>query len=407
MVTGRAVAAGVLLSMAAIGVAALRGVPGAWAADPSNDLQVVAVDAAAYPTVSIDVAVPERLGAIGLTAAAFRVGATGAITPKVDRLDPRRLDVVLVVDNRQTAGAEVLSAELGALVELVRGVDAGTSVGVVTIAGARAVGGASADPRAAIGALASIAPDAQGSLAAALGAAATQLRANTRHLVLAVTAEPSETLGAATITQVAAALRASRTRLDVITLGGAAGSDLRALAQRTNSHVMGADPNGLLGAVDTVTGELTGQYRLTFRADAPGIVPLTLTSGGVRYGATASVPGPIAPRAAPPTTSPSTTNATATTSAPATTATPATTAARPVTTAAASGGRLAAPPTAGSPSGGSWTKNVLMGAAVLLAVGAVVTGVVVVARHVSEKRRRRSRARPRRTVIQIDQSAER
>ena len=127
-----------------------HGTASAGAAEP---LEIVALDLSAFPTVVLDVALPEweLPGHVGPEAFSV-VGATGLV---VERLDPTDLTVALVLDDGPGVAAETVITHQGSALELVRNLPDGVEVMFCTTSGL--VASATADRQAAMMAISELA----------------------------------------------------------------------------------------------------------------------------------------------------------------------------------------------------------------------------------------------------------
>jgi integrase len=286
-------------SLAVLAVAGNTATP--VAAQAIVGLNVVAVDASHYPTVNIDLALPQAVAAGAPQAAAFSI--TGATIHSAGRLDPRQLTVGVVVDDAQAVPAASLITEQGSAVELVRNLDVGTSVVVGATSGVRS--GPTTNRAAAIAAIAKIgAAPAQDRTAfgRTLSAVAVQLVSSaSRRGALVVLADSSAVLGTADARALSATLTRTGVPLRVVVVGTRLDPGLASVAKSSSGGAVAVARAAYLGRVDAVTRTLTGQYRVTATVAKAGPHALRLTVAGHTYGAELNVPGP------PTTTSPTST----------------------------------------------------------------------------------------------------
>lgn len=374
----------------AVAMWALTAAPTAAAAPPvgvTGPLEVVDADVAAFPDVSIDIALPRRELRSDVNASSF--AAPGATALTVEALDPRDLSIEIVLDDAPGVDLAAVEIEQGSMAELLLGLPDGVSVGYHTTSGT--VVGPTTDraalfaPLAELGGASSAAPV---DLSTAVGAAADRLgqSATSRRQLVVITHAGVDVTAAAGV-RLQEALDTAGAALRAVVIGDVVGPEVARVAALSGgaSAAVGSSGDATVRAVDILTTTFSDQFRLLVTMAAPGSQTLTLTVGARRYETTLPDLGVVPTTPPPPTTVPSTTTTTTTST---TTVPPATTAAptTPVPAADAPGRVAPTPVTAGA--GGSGVVPVIQ--AVLIAVTLVgIIGLVV-----WQWRRRVTNARP-------------
>ncbi len=373
-------------SLGAVGLIALvvvggRAVPAG--AQAGSSISVVAVDARRFPTVTVDLALPQAVAASAPAASAFTI--TGAQVRSAVRLDARQLTVGLVVDDSSSVAPTSLTTEQGSAVELVRNLDAGASVVIASSSGMRV--GPTNDKAVIIPSIAKLgarAVSAPSAFSQALVSVGAQIEASpSERGALIVLASDATTLPASAAHTLSATLQQARVPLHVVLLGTRLDPGLAAVATASHGSAVLVGRSAFLGAVDAVTRDLTGQYRVTAVVKEPGSYPLRLTVGGHSYAATIAVPRPATAPTSSTSSSTSTVATTPPTAAPAGAGTPSSVASSSPSTAggASSAGAGATASTATT----DWKR--------VLALVAVGLGIVIALTTAIASIRRRSRSR--------------
>ena len=277
-----------------IGAAALAMIVSVVPTPAVETLVVTSVDASAYPQVSVDFVLPERFAAVDVTPAMVTVD--GAPAAAVVPIDPTSVFVSLVVDDGPAVPAEVVAESQGGALELVRTIEAGTSIAVATPSGLQTA--FTADPSATIARIAGIIAGAPAvtplpqlilDAAAALGTVDTP----DRQLVVVL----GGPLGASEeqLSQLAILVASNGITLHLVSAAGAAEPALIAIAEQSGGSVPIAGET--LASFDAVTAAISDRYRVTTTVDTPGEHMLALTVNGetIQAVVTVSPPTPAAP----------------------------------------------------------------------------------------------------------------
>ncbi|MEJ7582497.1 MAG: hypothetical protein WKF43_00125 [Acidimicrobiales bacterium] len=242
--------------------------------DPRDrDLEIVQIDTSSYPEVTATVSAPSALSAQTLTDDAFRVTEGSKSLPvTAEAVDVDTLEVILAVDpGTDTTG---LRAVQGAALELISltmprlpmtVIAAGASP-KVTMARSRDAGGATES----IEAL-EPATEERGDTLDALSLALDQVGATSSAGTVVVLIAASATGSAADAGDLADRVEKAQIPLEIILPGEReAMSAYASLDDLPSGNVIAAPATeDVVGALDRVTTDLTGRYRLRFRLSDP------------------------------------------------------------------------------------------------------------------------------------------
>jgi hypothetical protein len=289
-------AAGIVLSAVPLGVRAPTQTDDERPPPPA--VRVVSIDDAAYPTVDSVVVVPQILSGQNLAAADFEVRQGVEPRPvEVERVATQSFDVALVIDPSIAAGREVEGALLELPVQL-----PGPQFAIVAAASpGQIVQPLTADTRAVTNALGSLPSAGTPALAEGVELALGQLPSTPgRRRVVAVVASAAAAGDPALLDAVADRAAAQGVAIHVVCQGQFIPPALARLARVTGGISVLADAGGMVAAVDTVAGDVRGQYRLRFQLttdDPTATVAVSVTALGVT--ARARLPVPVQPVASP------------------------------------------------------------------------------------------------------------
>jgi hypothetical protein len=263
-------------------------------------LEIAAVDASAFPTVVVEIVAPVGHTSERLTAAMVKID--GSPVESVTAVDAGDVVVGLVIDDRPTVSASVVSSLQGAAVELVRNTSDGIEVSLGTPSGLRTALTADRDAN-----IARIAGITAGSpavvpLSDAITATVAELassEAADRHAVIVLGDEVE--LTDAEVTELRAALRDSGTALHVVVPGGVDAGALSRIARRSGGGA--ATSPALLAAIDGVTATISNRYRVVATVAEGGRHRIRLTVDAQPFSARFNVSEPAA--SSPPASSPS------------------------------------------------------------------------------------------------------
>ena len=241
------------------------------------------------PPGAVDFVLPERFAAVDVTPAMVTVD--GAPAAAVVPIDPTSVFVSLVVDDGPAVPAEVVAASQGGALELVRTIDAGTSIAVATPSGLQTA--FTADPSATMARIAGIIAGAPAvtplpqlilDAAAALGTADTP----DRHLVVVL----GGPLGASEeqLSQLAILVASNGITLHLVSAAGAAEPALIPIAEQSGGSVPIAGET--LASFDAVTAAISDRYRVTTTVGTPGEHMIALTVNGETIQAVVTVSPP-------------------------------------------------------------------------------------------------------------------
>lgn len=267
------------------------------AAAAGNELEIVAVDSASHPTVTLVVEPPAGLAAVDLAARDFTLTENGtAIDVAVERSSATAgvarevLEVVLVMDASGSMQGEPLAAAKQAAVTFLAEMPAGTRAASVIFGDTPALIAPLTDDTEASGAaLDPIAATGETALYDALTLALAQFSGDegTRQ-ALVVLSDGGDTASEATLEDATAAIAAAGAEFAAVELvtpeydGGA----LRTLADAAGGAVLSVDDPGELASLyGEVAADLLNRYAVTYASAAGGqaSIGLSVASGDLEF----------------------------------------------------------------------------------------------------------------------------
>jgi tight adherence protein B len=260
---------------------------------PAAPMEVTAIDAGRYPTVTATVTLPSSVSDVGITNDRVRVEENGAPrAAKVTRVPAQDLDVVLLIDTSGSMQGAPLAAAKAAAAAFLARMPAPARIGVVGFGSTPAVASPLTTDRAALGsAIAGLTTTGETAVYDAVNVALDQFRTGdqvSRNIVLL--SDGGDTASTALLDAVRARLAASDVRLDVAELATAE-SRHDALVQLAGagrgSVVPAADPAALTPIFDSLGRGLANQYTVEFTAEGHGDTRLRVTVDNGRQRAVA------------------------------------------------------------------------------------------------------------------------
>ena len=285
--------------LVAVILAIVMGLAPPAVASGADAIQLVALDTSARPAVTLVVSAPPRYRGTLLGPEAFTVSVGGSPVPvTAAAVAPSTRTVAVVVDTSEGVTPEGLDRQRAAAAELLRNLDAGTNVALVTSVAPFVVVGSTADVASTMAALGSLGVGGRAELDRAVQAASA-----------AITTPPAVARTVLFTADPAAALKVGHAGdgapVDAVALDPAAATALE--GQGVTVHPGGASG---LASVDGLIAQLTDQYQLQVAvpAEAAGPLQVGVDAGGGSYRLAVDLPAPPA-TTAPPTTPPPTTPA--------------------------------------------------------------------------------------------------
>ena len=287
--------------LAAVAVAAaLLGGAGAAGAQEAAPVEITAVDAATYPTVTAVVTAPPGLGGTGYVADAFEVLEDGRpVDATVERMPTSNLEVMLVLDTSGSMEGAPLAAAREAAGGFLDVLPPEVRVGVVGFGPtARLLAAPTGDRAAVAGQLAGLTASGETALYDAVVHATSQFSPEASDRAVVLLSDGGDTASAADLEQAAAA--AADATVNVIELvtpesNRAALDRLAAAGGGTVSAV--SDPATLAELYDAAARALANRYRVAYASAGRGTATLTvrLDTGAGVHEASRSVALPAAP----------------------------------------------------------------------------------------------------------------
>lgn len=296
----RSVRRGIVALGGAVTVMAMSALPVDAA---SEDVDIVAVDSAAHPIVTLMVEPPDGLASSDLNAENFTLTENGtAIDVTVERATGTGqaareiLEVVLVVDASGSMEGEPLSAAKEAAGSFLAQMPEGTRVGVIVFGDAPAlVAPVTDDHGTAINALGPIEATGETALydAVTMGLAQFSGEEGTRHALIVLT-DGGDTASEATLEATTAAVSDAGAEFAAVELVTAEydGSALRTLAGAAGGAVLSVDDPGQLASLyDDVAADLLNRYAITYTSATGGeaSVALTVQANGIQASTSRSI----------------------------------------------------------------------------------------------------------------------
>ncbi len=278
----------------AVAVLAMVATPAGAAGE---DLEIVAVDSAAHPTVTLTVEPPQSLASADLTAGDFTLTENGTVVDiTVERASESGsaarevLEVVLVVDASGSMQGEPLAAAKQAAQAFLAEMPDGTRVGVVVFGDTPALVAPVTDDRgAATAALDPIAATGETALydAITLGLAQFSVDESTRQ-ALVVLSDGADTASEATLEAATTAVADAGAEFAAVELVTSEydGSALRTLAGAADGAVLSVDDPGQLASLYTeVAADLLNRYAVTYTSATGGqaTIDLSVASGDLEF----------------------------------------------------------------------------------------------------------------------------
>lgn len=296
----RSVRRAVLALGGAVAVLAMVATPAGAAGE---DLEIVAVDSAAHPTVTLTVEPPESLASADLTVGDFTLTENGAVVDvTVERASESGsaarevLEVVLVVDASGSMQGEPLAAAKQAAQAFLAEMPDGTRVGVVVFGDAPALVAPVSDDRgAAAAALDPIAATGETALydAVTLGLAQFSGDESTRQ-ALVVLSDGADTASESTLEAATTAVTDAGAEFAAVELVTSEydGSALRTLAAAADGAVLSVnDPGQLASLYSEVAADLLNRYAVTYTSATGGqaTIDLSVGSGDLEFATQRSI----------------------------------------------------------------------------------------------------------------------
>jgi tight adherence protein B len=252
---------------------------------------IEAVDLADAPELSFVISVPAAVAAAEPVAADFAVLVDGVrVSTDVYALVRDPMEVVIVIDTSGSMAGEPLQAATSAALGFVDSLPTSARVSLVTFGDEAVVrnpmGASREEVAESLGALTA---DGETALYDSVVTASTQFVATDARHVLVVLSDGGDTVSKATLGEAsdAAAAAAAEIRAVALQTSESAHEALAALAAN-GSVTSAAGAADLTAAYETVALELTGRYRLTFKAASTGSVQIDLFVNGPTGALTAS-----------------------------------------------------------------------------------------------------------------------
>ncbi|HEX6425209.1 MAG TPA: type II secretion system F family protein [Acidimicrobiales bacterium] len=298
-----AVPRGVAAAAAGAVAAAVLVAAGVAGAQEPTPVDITAVDAAAYPTVTAVVTAPPGLGGTGYAAGAFEVLEDGhPVEATVERMPTSNLEVMLVLDTSGSMEGAPLAAAREAAGGFLDVLPPEVRVGVVGFGPtARLLAAPTGDRAAVAGQLAGLRASGETALYDAVVHATSQFSAEASDRAVVLLSDGGDTASAADLEQAAAA--AAGATVNVIELvtpesNRAALDRLAAAGGGTVSAV--SDPAALAELYDAAARALANRYRVAYTSAGRGTAALTvrLDTGAGVHEASRSVALPAAPSGA-------------------------------------------------------------------------------------------------------------
>ena len=346
---------------------------------PGGPLDAGVFDTSTFPDVLVDVVPPSQFAAVTLTP--DMVAIAGATVDSVTRVDPAAVVVSLVIDDSPALSPELVQAEQGASVELVREVGDGTEIALATPSGMQSA--LTPDREANIARISGItagSPDVVPLPELVLRAATTLAEsAETDRRLVIVQGTPIP--AGKTLDQIAAVVDAAGITVDLVAAPDLETGPIASLALASGGLVPSAPT--MVGEMDQIAASIVDRFRVAATVTEPGTAEVALTVDGQRFTAPVAFAAPPVP----------TTPATAST-VPATTAVPASSvpSAAPPTPTTVADAAVPAPPVT-TVLATSTTTDPGIGRGTRMMVAVIVAALVVVALVVLLLLRRRA-ARP-------------
>jgi len=276
--------------------------------DAASSMQIVAVDTADHPTVSMVVTVPSGLANHDLSAA---FGVREAREPRdaeVERVSTDGLEVVLVIDTSGSMEGAPMAAARDAAKAFVADLPQSTPLAVLGFGAAPAVAAPFSNDRgAAVSAIDQLVPAGETALYDAVRAAVALPGVAARRAIVLLS-DGGDTVSAAPIDGAVEALKTSNASISIVELVSPESDHdaLVVLADARDGRVVAAsDPSGLRDAYAAVAADLVGRYRITYTSTKAGPTDVTVVldtpDGEVTADKRLTLPGRIAPTPTTPT----------------------------------------------------------------------------------------------------------
>ena len=265
------------------------------------DLRVNEVSVAKHPDVAVTVTAPEGLGTINLTDDAFTVVEAGTeITPTIQRLESKTLQVVLVMDTSGSMEGRPMTAAKSAAGDFMSLFPGSAEFSVVEFGStARRVTRFSSNVQSHQAAIRRLEAAGETALYDGLIAAAKSFAGNaSRRRAIVLLSDGGDTVSRGSLAGAQRQLKRSGAAVYAIRYQTAEtnGAALDTLA--INGRVIGANsPRGLAQVYDTIANELVSQYRLSWTTSARGTTPVevTIAQGAVSASVTLAMKYPAPP----------------------------------------------------------------------------------------------------------------
>jgi len=271
-----------LLSIAAIGaVTGLGSIAPAVAATSNAPLQVVAVETAKSPEVTLTVAAPRQLAGRDIPASAFGVEENGRRRAvHVTNVPSDPLEIVLVVDTSGSMRGAPLAAAQDAAKTFLAKMPAGTRVAVVGIGSTPYVASPfTSDLGVLSAAITHLAARGETSLYDSLVTGSGLFPAGNARRSIVLLSDGGDTRSVAPVEVAAAKLAEAKAAFYGVGLSTPESDPaaLGRLAAATGGKIVAAgDPAALAGVYNGIAAELVSQYGITYRTTSRGATPVTV-----------------------------------------------------------------------------------------------------------------------------------
>jgi tight adherence protein B len=278
---------------AAAAVLLLAAAPAA-AVEPSA-VEIIAVEAADFPTVSIEIALPPDLAGESLTAADFVVVEGGRrVSAAVWAAAEQPMEVMLLIDVSGSMAGEPLDAARFAALAFLERLPESAAVGVVAFGNEAVVAAGLEDDRATVAAaIGTLAAGGETALFDAVAAVPAELGLDpTVRRIVIVLSDGGDTVSESGPGQAAADLAATGAEVFAVALDSSE-SDRDALADLVAGSegelITAGALEDLAAAYSGIADQILGRYVLTYRSRAAGPVWVSVSATAGESGATGSV----------------------------------------------------------------------------------------------------------------------
>ena len=270
-----------------------------------SKLTITEVDTSRHPNVSLVVTAPAHVATTDL-AGAFSLLESGEEREiDVERVSTDGLEVVVVIDTSGSMQGAPIDSARAAAARFTQSLPAGTPVAVVGFGASVSIAlPFSTDQTAQVAAIGALQAAGETALYDAIIAAASLPGDGTARRAIVLLSDGGDTVSNASLEAAAGALRDSGARTTIVELASGESDHLALvqLAAPSGAGVLPVDDAARLGdAYATVTADLLGRYRISYRSSGFGSTPIVvdLASGTIDASATTRLALPAAPAPAP------------------------------------------------------------------------------------------------------------